>query len=140
MGVKLSALPLLFVASLYYVWGGGFSTRRLLTAGASVALMLLPTVAYGVVTSGCPLFPSKLLCVEVPWSVGAGQAEHLTRVIRNWSRWESTGLHWKDDWSWVVPWATKGFTPKNAFVAPLCLLVAGAGAFVRARTRLRAAG
>ena len=140
MGVKLSALPLLFVASLYYVWAGGFSTRRLLSAGALVALVLLPTVAYGVVTSGCPLFPSKVLCVEVPWSVGAGEAERITKVIRDWSRWDSTGLHWKDDWSWVVPWATKGFTRKNSFVAPVCLLTLCAGAFIRAKTRLRAQG
>jgi hypothetical protein len=102
--------------------------------------MLLPTIAYGLVTSGCPVFPSKLLCVEAPWSVGVGEAERLTRVIRNWARWESTELHWKDDWSWVVPWATKGLTPKNGFVIPLCLFVMGLGAFVRARTRLRAAG
>jgi hypothetical protein len=102
--------------------------------------MLLPTLAYGVVTSGCPLFPSKVLCVEVPWSVGAGEAAHLTRVIRDWARLEGTGLRGADGWGWVVPWATKGFTLKNSFVIPLCLLVAGAGAFVRARTRWRAAG
>lgn len=140
VGVKLSGLPLLFVASVYYVWGGGFSPRRLLTAGALVALMLLPTVAYGVVTSGCPVFPSKVLCVEVPWSVGVSETERITRFIRDWSRWQGTGRHWRNDWGWVVPWATKGFTLKNSFVIPICLLTACAGAFVRARTRLREQG
>ncbi|MFL6253611.1 MAG: hypothetical protein ACJ74T_01175, partial [Pyrinomonadaceae bacterium] len=140
VGLKLNGLPLLVVASVYYVRGGGFSTRRLLTAGALVALMLLPTIAHGVVTSGCPVFPSKLLCVEAPWSVGEAEAERLTRVIRDWSRWNGTGLHWKNDWSWLGPWATKGFTSKNLFVTPLCLLTACAGAFVRAKTRLRAQG
>ncbi|MFL6255492.1 MAG: LIC_10190 family membrane protein, partial [Pyrinomonadaceae bacterium] len=124
VGLKLNGLPLLVVASVYYARGGGFSTRRLLTAGALVALMLLPTIAHGLVTSGCPVFPSKLLCVEAPWSVGEGEAERLTRVIRDWSRWNGTGLHWKNDWSWLGPWATKGFTSRNLFVTPLCLLTA----------------
>jgi hypothetical protein len=140
VGVKLNALPLLAVACVYYVAGGGLNVRRVLTAAAAVALMLLPSVVNRVVASGCPLYPSKVLCLDVPWSVGVRQAEFHTRVIRNWSRWEGTGLPWKDGWGWVVPWATKGFTLRNAFVIPLCLLVAGAGAFVRARTRLRTAG
>lgn len=133
VGVKLSGLPLLLIASLYYVRGVGLSARRLSAASAAVALMLLPTFAYGVVASGCPVFPSKALCVEVPWSVGAGAAEHLARVIRDWARWEGTGLAPSDGWGWVVPWATKGFTFKNSFVVPFCLLVAALGAFVRAR-------
>ncbi|HEX7316881.1 MAG TPA: hypothetical protein VF297_23470 [Pyrinomonadaceae bacterium] len=140
VGVKLNALPLLVVACVYYVWRGGLNARRVLLSGAMVALLLLPTVAHRFFVSGCPLYPSKVLCVDVPWSVGVRQAEHLTRVIRDWARWEGTGLTPADGWGWVVPWATKGFTFKNSFVIPFCLLVAGLGAFVRARTRLRAAG
>lgn len=138
--VKLSGLPLLVVASVYYVWGGGRSARRLSWAGASVALMLLPTLAYGLITSGCPVFPSKALCVDVPWSVGAGEAGRLMGVVRDWARWEGTGLTPADGWGWVVPWATKGFTRKNWSVLPVCLLVGAAGAFIRARTRGRATG
>jgi hypothetical protein len=140
VGVKLSGLSLLVAALAYYVWGVGLSPRRLLTAGASVALVLLPTVAYGVVASGCPLFPSKLLCVETPWSVGAAQAERLARVVRDWARWDGRTPPWANDWNWIMPWLTKGFTLKNAAVFPLCLLVAGVGALVRARTRWRALG
>lgn len=135
VGAKLSGLPLLLVACVYYARGAGLSARRLSAAGAAVALMLLPTFAYGVVASGCPAFPSKALCVEVPWSVGVGAAERLTLVIRDWARWEGTGLVPSDGWGWVAPWATKGFTFKNAFVVPCCLLVAGLGAFARARAR-----
>jgi hypothetical protein len=140
VGVKLNALPLLLVACVYYVAGGGLTLRRVLSAGGAVALLLLPALAHRVVVSGCPLYPSKALCLDVPWSVGVRQAELHTRAIREWARWEGTGLRWADGWGWVVPWATKGFTLKNSFVIPCCLLVAGAGAFVRARTSLRAAG
>lgn len=140
VGVKLNALPLLFVACVYYVAGGGLNLRRVLWAGGAVTLLLLPALAHRVFVSGCPLYPSKALCLDVPWSVGVRQAELHTRAIREWARWEGTGLRWTDGWGWVVPWATKGFTLKNSFVIPFCLLVAGAGAFLRARTRWRAMG
>ncbi|HEX8118711.1 MAG TPA: hypothetical protein VF521_15655, partial [Pyrinomonadaceae bacterium] len=139
VGVKLNGLPLLFVALVYYVRGAGLSPRGLLTAGALVALLLLPTFAYGLVASGCPLFPSKLLCVEAPWSVGAGKAERLSRAVRDWARWDGRTPPRANSWNWVVPWLTKGLTLKNSVAAALCLLVAGAGAFLRARTRLRVA-
>jgi hypothetical protein len=140
VGVKLNALPLLVVACAYYVWGGGLSARRVLAAGAAVALLLLPTLAHRFVVSGCPLYPSKFLCLDVPWSVGVKQAEHHTRVIREWARWDGRRPEWANGWNWVVPWLTKGFTLKNSPLLLLCVLVAGAGAFVRARTRLRAPG
>jgi hypothetical protein len=140
VGLKLSGLPLLVVASVYYVWSGGLSPRRVLTAGTLVGLMLLPTFAYGVVTSGCPLFPSKVLCVEMPWSLGAGAAENLTRIIREWARWNGPTPPTANGWNWVVPWVTKGVTRKNSPFIPICLLVVGAGAFVCARTRLRTPG
>lgn len=140
VGVKLNALPLLFVTCVYYVKGRGLTARRVLSACGAVALLLLPMLAHRVVVSGCPLYPSKVLCLDAPWSVGVRQAELHTMVIRAWARWEGTGQLWTDGWGWVVPWATKGFTFKNSFVIPFCLLVAGAGAFVRARTRLRAPG
>ena len=140
VGVKVNALPLLFVACVYYVWGVGLNVRRVLWAGAAVALLLLPTLAHRFVVSGCPLYPSQVLCVEAPWSVGAKQAERLTRAIREWARWDGQRPEWANGWNWVVPWMTKGFTLKNSPVLLLCLLLAGAGAFVCARTRLRAAG
>ncbi|HEX8148871.1 MAG TPA: hypothetical protein VF591_16935 [Pyrinomonadaceae bacterium] len=140
VGAKLSGLALLVVASLYYVRGVGLSPRRLLSAGALVAVMLLPTLAYGVVTSGCPLFPAQVLCVRVPWSVREGEAAHLTRVIRDWARWDGSSPPGANGWNWIVPWATKGFTLKNSPVPLLCVLVACGGAFARAKTRLRAQG
>lgn len=139
-GVKLNALPLLVVASVYYVWGGGLNVRRVLSAAAAVALLLLPTLAHRFVVSGCPLYPSKLMCVDVPWSVGVRQAERHTRVIREWARWDGVAPPWANGWNWIVPWATRGFTLKNSPIPLLCVLVAGAGAFVRVKTRLRAQG
>ncbi|HEX8189683.1 MAG TPA: hypothetical protein VF586_15115 [Pyrinomonadaceae bacterium] len=140
VGVKVNTLPLLVVASVYYVRGGGLTARRVLAAGAAVSALLLPTLAHRFVVSGCPLFPSKLLCLDVPWSVGVWRAEGITRVIREWARWDGSPPRWANEWNWVVPWMTRGFTPKNSVVLLLCLLLAGLGALVRVRTRLRAQG
>lgn len=103
VGVKLNALPLLVVACVYYVAGGGLTVRRVLSASGAVTLLLLPALAHRVVVSGCPLYPSKVLCLDVPWAVGVRQAELHTRAIREWARWEGTGLPWADGWGWVVP-------------------------------------
>lgn len=138
VGVKLNALPLLAVACVYYVRGVGLNVRRLLPAGAAAALLILPTLAHRYVVAGCPLYPSKVMCAEVPWSVGVKQAERHTLIIREWARWEGKRPRWADDWNWVGPWLTKGFTLRNSPVPLFCLLLAGAGAFARAR--LRAAG
>jgi hypothetical protein len=140
VGVKLNALPLLVVACVYYVWRVGLNVRRVLRAGALVALLLLPTLAHRFFVSGCPLYPSKVLCVEAPWAVGVKQAELHTRVIREWARWDGRKPEWANGWNWVGPWLTRGFTPKNAPVPLFCLLVMCVGACVRARTRLRAQG
>ncbi len=139
-GVKLNALPLLVVASVCYVWGAGLNARRVLSAGAAASLLLLPTVAHRVVVSGCPLYPSKALCLGVPWAVGASRAETITTAIREWARWEGAPPPWANGWNWIAPWLTRGLTLKNAPVFLFCLLVAGAGAFARKRTRPRAAG
>lgn len=140
VGTKLNALPLLVVACIYYVRGGRLNAGRMLLAGAAVALLILPMVAHRYVVSGCPLYPSKALCAEVPWAVGAQQADYHAGAIREWARWEGKRPQWADNWNWVVPWMTKGFTLKNSPVLLFCLLLAGGGAFARARTRLRAQG
>ena len=141
LGVKLSALPLVLVACLFYArGGGGFSFRRL-AAGAGVsALLALPVVAYGFITSGCPLFPSTLMCSDVPWSVGKETAASLTTVIRDWARWDGPTPPSANGWNWVVPWATRWLSRRHAPALIVSLLLLGAGAFLRARPRPRARG
>lgn len=147
-GVKLSALPLLFIACLFYAASGRVAdaagvrraVRRLVVAAAAAFLLMLPLLAYGVVTSGCPLFPSGALCLNLPWFVGRGEAAHASAQILEWARWDGPAPPVANGWNWVGRWLTQGLTVKSAAAVPVCLLLAGAGAALAARARGRALG
>ncbi|MCC6591472.1 MAG: hypothetical protein IT168_32600 [Bryobacterales bacterium] len=84
-GIKLSALP---VAAL--------SALRLRPRDALAVLfgglLLAPIVAANYVSSGCPLYPSELLCTESSTSVGRAFAYLQHLEVRNWARWEGPNL------------------------------------------------
>jgi hypothetical protein len=66
--IKLSALPILFVAGLFYAVHSRFKVRAILWAITLTGLLLIPIFVVGLQTSGCPLYPSPFLCLDVPWS------------------------------------------------------------------------
>lgn len=66
--MKLSALPLIPVAGLFYLTPRPWRWRRLLGLGLILAAFLLPYMAFGVVTSGCPLSPARAFCWDLPWT------------------------------------------------------------------------
>src|SRR5947207_11782782 len=139
-GVKLSALPLLFIACLFYAAGGGSTVRRLPAAFAAAFLLMLPPLAYGFVTSGCPLFPSGALCFDLPWSVGRAEAARASALVLEWARWDGPAPAWANGWNWVAHWLIQGLTVKSMSALLVCLLVAGVGAALGARTKRRAPG
>jgi hypothetical protein len=51
--------------------------------------ILAPFLAANVAASGCPLFPSRIGCTALPWSIGATQAANYAHYIRNVAQWES---------------------------------------------------
>lgn len=84
--VKLSALPLLPMGFLFYMMGNQLKLqiKRLLTGGAIALLILSPMVLYSLTTSGCPLYPSTLMCLDLPWSVPMDKAIKETKPIKFW--------------------------------------------------------
>lgn len=140
LGMKLNALPLVVVACLFYAWGGGFSLRRLLEGGVVASLSALPLMVYGFLTSGCPLFPSALMCSDAAWSVGGEAAVRLSTIIREWGRWNGPTPAGGDGWNWVVPWATRELSHTHVPTLVLSLLLIGLGALLRGRPGLRAPG
>ncbi|MEQ8963577.1 MAG: hypothetical protein RLP02_37675, partial [Coleofasciculus sp. C2-GNP5-27] len=84
--VKLSALPLLPIGFLFYLIGNQFKLqiKRLLTGGAITLLILSPMVLYSLTTSGCPLYPSTFMCLDLPWSVPIEEAIKETKPIKFW--------------------------------------------------------
>jgi hypothetical protein len=85
--VKLVALPLLAIGSVFYLVRNRTSLRRLIDGLAAVVLVLSPFLLVQVFTSGCPLFPSSALCLRTPWSVPVETKEWVTRLTHNWTSW-----------------------------------------------------
>lgn len=85
--IKLSALPLLAVSVLFYIFGRGRTARKLLVSGLLIAVLLLPFMLVNIRVSGCLLFPEPLTCVEGPSSLGTDAARRLSGIISSWARW-----------------------------------------------------
>ncbi|ASC72506.1 hypothetical protein XM38_034640 [Halomicronema hongdechloris C2206] len=106
VSIKLSALPLLPVALLFYWRQRPWTLRRLLVGGVLAAGLMVPFMAFGIITSGCPFYPSAALCLEVPWRLSAAQADAAAEVIRIWDNAfgtppaETNSLLWRL-WQWL---------------------------------------
>ncbi|NJM58391.1 MAG: hypothetical protein HC857_14500 [Synechococcales cyanobacterium RU_4_20] len=71
LSIKLTALPILPVALLAYsVVQGKFRWQRACLGLGLIAIVMTPAMVYGVITSGCPLYPAQALCLNLPWSPG----------------------------------------------------------------------
>lgn len=71
VAIKLSALPLLPVTLLFYTGVKPVNFQRLFWGIALIILLLLPVTLVGIKTTACPLYPSKFMCLDLPWSVPA---------------------------------------------------------------------
>ncbi|MEO1401562.1 MAG: hypothetical protein AAFV72_10000 [Cyanobacteria bacterium J06635_1] len=72
--VKITALPLLAMSFIYYGFKR-FSFYSWLTGGVVTAVLISPFLAHSIITSGCPLYPSRALCFNLPWLVPLEKAQ-----------------------------------------------------------------
>jgi hypothetical protein len=101
MTIKTSAAALLIITLIAYL---RYARRR--AAGLICAASLVaPTAAFGIITSGCPLYPAPLLCVQRGWSAGTENARHVSEVIQLWARWSGPTPPDATAWNWVRPWS-----------------------------------
>jgi hypothetical protein len=85
--LKLSALPLLGIGFLFYIFGNyQFRSQRILSAIAILTMFLLPMVSYGIVTSGCPLYPSTFMCLDLPWTIPTEKTLSELQDIQFWQK------------------------------------------------------
>jgi hypothetical protein len=102
--IKLSALPLVMVAGCFYLLSGKASSRKAVAAAGLAMLALAPSAAAGIVASGCAFYPISLLCVDLPWSLGAEFADAEALLIRDWNRWGMLTPDHATSWNWILPW------------------------------------
>jgi hypothetical protein len=101
--LKLSALPLVVCALLFYLRGAKSRWQFGGLLGLS-ALFAVPTILADLTSSGCPLFPSSLLCTHLPWSVGSAAAAQTEGIGRDFLRWAGAAPPGANSVNWVVHW------------------------------------
>ena len=82
VAIKLSALPLLPGTLLFYAGGKQIKFQRLFWGIAIIFLLLLPVALYGIKTAACPLYPSKFMCLDLPWSIPAESTQQEAAAIQ----------------------------------------------------------
>lgn len=99
MSVKLTALPLLLVTSCFWL---ATAWRRPLIGAVSAIALLMPLLASSVITSGCPLYPSTLLCLNLPWSPTALSRSQVAAGTHQWTSWYGTSAAGVRGFFWAL--------------------------------------
>jgi hypothetical protein len=138
MSMKLSAAPLLAVAGLFHLFHRGISFSKLLTAAGIVILILAPLAIAGVLISGCAFFPSTMLCMDLPWSLGQSVIAEKSRIIQEWAKWGGAPTPaGATSWNWLVPWI---YAEKVGSTLILITLTSAAIILCSAKRRLTVGG
>lgn len=87
--IKLTALPLLAVSSLFLI-SKDQKVRYLLLGMTGVSLILAPFFISGIITSGCPLYPSTSICFDLPWSPSTSMLQQVASSTHQWASWYET--------------------------------------------------
>lgn len=126
--MKLSALTLIIISTLFYLSQHRFNLRSLLSLSVVGLILIAPLLGYQIVTSGCPLFPMPLMCLDLPWAVRAEEARRLTDVITMWARWDGPTPPDANAFNWLWRrWITGGTTSKSILAMFFSSVVAAVG-------------
>lgn len=118
--VKLTALPVLLISILFFIFGSKFIIRQIFAAGVVITLLITPMLTSGVITSGCPIYPSSLFCLDLPWSPTLEDVKHIskeTHSVISWINSPPSGIH---PWLWSL-WRWFNSSVQKQFMALLIL-------------------
>lgn len=68
VSIKISSAPLLVLSSLAAIYGIAGSSRTLFRLGGVAVVGLTPSLALGVLASGCLAYPLAVSCIALPWT------------------------------------------------------------------------
>jgi hypothetical protein len=114
VSIKIGAVPLLAAAGVVYLWTEGLNARNVGTAAALSLPFIAIHAAVAVTTSGCPLYPSPLLCTDLPWSVGEQSARQASSIALEFLQWNAPAPPdaTRFNWLWHAPPANNIFNDK----------------------------
>jgi hypothetical protein len=123
VSIKLTAIPVLMVTSVSYLVRDRISIPQLIGKIAVIGTLLSPMLVVGIVTSGCPLYPSTFMCVNVPWLVSAEQAIKTAEITKGWSAWMGTRSPQENYFFWLVErlWNWFSFSNLNQLMTILTI-------------------
>jgi len=104
VSIKLTALPMLLVCTLFYLVSNRTSIKRFLIGMAAVSLILLPFFVVQALTSGCLLYPSSLLCLDLPWTIGQERIAAVSEQILKAAQWSTITPPSGASWNWLFQW------------------------------------
>jgi hypothetical protein len=102
--LKLSAAPILVIAGLFYWFNSTAKWNTRLALGSAAILIALPIFIANVVSSGCPVYPNSLLCLDVPWGIGKAGAQLVVVDTVSWARWGGPAPYGATARNWILPW------------------------------------
>lgn len=138
--LKLTALPLLFIALLYYSYHKNFRLSRFVFASGMVFLFLTPLFAHGLTSSGCPLYPSSLFCFNLPWSLSNETVQSMASSTHRWTSWYGSPPDGTPRWIWAT-WQWLNSSKRHILMVFLIALSVGCmGFLLRQRARKDAFG
>jgi hypothetical protein len=79
---------------------------------------------FGIIASGCPLYPSSLMCLDLPWSLGAKNAKAMSQIIQTWARWSGSPPVTANSWNWLWHWIQ---SEKQATFLIICSILSTIG-------------
>jgi hypothetical protein len=136
VSIKLTALPLLLVTGLWFLFRAGFDRQVIQRIGiaAVVSLWLIPLLLSSIVTSGCPLYPSSTFCLDLPWAIGANKSlvqplgTKVANATHHWISWYGTPPAGVNPWLWAFQlWFQKS---GNKFIVAMMAISAGCSLYL----------
>lgn len=121
--IKLSSLPILILLFMNYVISQYSDWRRWAIAGLLSIVLILPVISANILTSGCPLYPSGIGCMEsLPWAVKSADAEELKMISTGFARSEGRGGKVPPFPEWFLDWMQDDFTGSLSNIAFLLIV------------------
>jgi hypothetical protein len=115
--IKLTAIPTAIVAGLFALWYHWRSPRSLLLGLGLGGLILGPNIASSLITSGCPLYPAAVLCLDVSWAPTTAAAQQVAAGTHDWVSWYGTPPAGTNAWLWALSQLLKGSRDRLLFLA-----------------------
>ncbi|WP_421655273.1 LIC_10190 family membrane protein [Leptothermofonsia sp. ETS-13] len=121
MTMKPTALPLVLVSGLFFMGGRKRWFRKGLIASAILIVLLSPMLLSGVVKTGCPLYPSSILCLDLPWSQSLETVRSVANSTHQWTSWYGKPPTGTIPWLWSFQRWLRDNYPNQILVALIAI-------------------